>query len=176
MLLILIKLLLILIKLMMILNLPNRITNFFWFSSRLDEHVPDITAPERVTVVQAQLMISSTRRIFLCRALSRPEIRRQTGQWSLCFEQMVAQQDSLADPASIQHCQILNITVSAHGFLREAKTTENGWKLPMTPSHFQASRRIFGAWWAMATSSPTSPQTMPKPRPVLESGIFKSLS
>ena len=88
--------------------------------------MPDITAPERVTVVQAQLMISSTRRIFLCRALSRPEIRRQTGQWSLCFEQMVAQQDSLADPASIQHCQILNITVSAHGFLREAKTTENG--------------------------------------------------
>ena len=68
---------------------------------------------------------------------------------------------------SKNHCQIPDITVSAHGFLREATTTENGWKSPMTPSHFQASRRIFGAWWAMATSSLTSPQTMPKP--VLES-------
>ena len=72
------------------------------------------------------------------------EIRRQTGQWRPCFKQMVAQQDSLANPASIclKHFQILIFTVSAHGFLREATTTENGLKSPMTPSHFQASRRI----------------------------------
>ena len=64
---------------------------------------------------------------------------------------------------SKNHCQIPDFTVSAHGFLREAKTIENGCKSPMTPSHFQASRRIFGEWWAKATSFPTSPQAMQKP-------------
>ena len=38
---------------------------------------------------------------------------------------------------SKKHCHILIITVSAYGFLREATTTENGWKSPMTPSHFR---------------------------------------
>ena len=62
---------------------------------------------------------------------------------------------------SKKHYQILIITFSAHCFLREATTTENGWKLLMTLKHFQASCHIWGGWWAMARSFPTSPLIVP---------------
>ena len=66
-------------------------------------------------------------------------------------------------------CRLLKkiINLFANGLKTEAIPTEIGWKSSKITSCFLASHRIFGdqvvVWWAIATSSPTSPQTMPKP-------------
>ena len=49
-------------------------------------------------------------------------------------------------------CKQLILRLSVNGLKEEASPTENGWKLPRTPSRFQASHSILGRdeqwWWA----------------------------